>query len=140
MAGHTVPAIATPYYCNGNINSYVRLYPGADRFELVRQAATALVHIHSKNIVHGDMCPENICVADDGTARVTDIAVDTLVRQTSQRNNLCVPSNWMYKSPEELEWGYRTTLTDVYSLAVTIYSVCNLFPDAFSWTISWLVI
>jgi hypothetical protein len=57
MAGHTVPAIATPYYCNGNINSYVHLYPSADRFELVCQAATALAHIHSKDIVHGDICP-----------------------------------------------------------------------------------
>jgi serine/threonine protein kinase len=54
---YIVPAIATPYYCNGNINSYVRLHPNADRFELVRQTASALVHIHSKDIVHGDMCP-----------------------------------------------------------------------------------
>jgi serine/threonine protein kinase len=56
-AGYTVPAIATPYYCNGNIINYTRLHPSADRFELVRQTAGALVHIHSKDIVHGDMCP-----------------------------------------------------------------------------------
>jgi serine/threonine protein kinase len=57
MAGHVAPAIATPYYSNDNITNYVRLHPRADRFELVRQAATALVHIHSKNVVHGDICP-----------------------------------------------------------------------------------
>ncbi|KIM81289.1 hypothetical protein PILCRDRAFT_507254 [Piloderma croceum F 1598] len=34
----------------------------------------------------------------------------------------------MYKSPEELEWGYRTTQTDVYSFAVTIYSMYTLKP------------
>jgi hypothetical protein len=67
-----------------------------------------------------------MCIADDGTVRVTDTAVDTFVRQTNHRNNLSVPSNWMYKSPEELEWGYRTMETDVYSLAVTFYSVCDL--------------
>jgi Protein tyrosine and serine/threonine kinase len=69
-----------------------------------------------------------MCIADDGTVQVTDIAVDTLVRQANYRNNLGVPSNWMYKSPEELEWGYRTAETDVYSFAVTIYSVCDLPP------------
>ncbi|KIM81277.1 hypothetical protein PILCRDRAFT_821747 [Piloderma croceum F 1598] len=127
-AGNTVPAIATPYYGNGNIVNYVRFHPSTDRFELVRQTASALVHVHSKDIVHGDMCPENICIADDGTVRVTDIAVDTIVRQMSHGNNLCVPSKWMYKSPEELEWGYCTTQTDVYSLAVTIYSVYTLKP------------
>jgi hypothetical protein len=64
-----------------------------------------------------------MCIAEDGTMRVTDIAVDTLVRQGSNRDTLYVPSNWTYKSPEELELGYRTMQTDVYSFAVTIYFV-----------------
>jgi serine/threonine protein kinase len=55
--GHTVPAIATPYYCNGNIINYVRFHPSVDRFALVGQTASALVRIHSKDIVHGDICP-----------------------------------------------------------------------------------
>jgi serine/threonine protein kinase len=57
MAGHTVPAIATPYYCNSNIINYVRVHPSADLLDLVHQTASALVHIHSKDIVHGDICP-----------------------------------------------------------------------------------
>ena len=67
-----------------------------------------------------------MCIANDGTMRVTDIAVDTLVRQRSNSNSISVPSNWMYKAPEELEWGDRTTQTDVYSFGATIYSVWNL--------------
>jgi serine/threonine protein kinase len=62
MAGRTVPAIATPYYGNGNINSYVRLHPSADRLDLVHQAASALAHIHSKGIVHGNMYPVSFCL------------------------------------------------------------------------------
>jgi serine/threonine protein kinase len=57
MGGHTVPAIATPCYCNGNIIDYVRFHPNADCLELVWQTASALAHIHSKDIVHGDICP-----------------------------------------------------------------------------------
>jgi len=60
--------------------------------------------------------------------RVTDIAVDPFIRQANTRNSLCVPSNWMYKSSEELEWGNRTKQTDVYSFAVTIHSVWCLPP------------
>jgi hypothetical protein len=67
-----------------------------------------------------------MCIANDGTMRVTDTAVDTLVRQGTNSNSLSVPSNWMYKAPEELEWGDRTTQTDVYSFGATMYSVWNL--------------
>lgn len=55
---------------------------------------------------------------------MTDIGVDTQVRLTNNKYIYSVPSNWMYKSSEELEMNIRTTKTDVYSLAVTIYSVC----------------
>jgi serine/threonine protein kinase len=56
-AEHTVPAIATPYYGNGNLIDYVRVHPSVDSLDLLRQTASALVHIHSKNIIHGDICP-----------------------------------------------------------------------------------
>ena len=64
MAGHTAPAIATPYYYNGNINNYIHLYPSADRLDLIRQTARALVHIHSKDVVHGDICPVSFFASD----------------------------------------------------------------------------
>ncbi|KIM85831.1 hypothetical protein PILCRDRAFT_817062 [Piloderma croceum F 1598] len=127
-AGHTIPAIATPYYRNGNIFDYIRLHPSVDRLDIMYQASSAFTHIHLKNVVHGNICPENSCIADDETVRVTDIAVDTLVRQMSNRNNIYVPSNWMYKSPEELQGGCRTMQTDVYSFAVTMYSAYTLKP------------
>jgi serine/threonine protein kinase len=63
MSGYIIPAIATPHCCNGNINSYVRFHPSANRLNLVRQTASALVHIHSKDIVHGDICPVSFALA-----------------------------------------------------------------------------
>jgi len=142
-----VPAIATPYYSNGNILEYVCRHPSANKFNLVCQTVSALAYIHSKGVVHGNVCPvslppfalrlpafvsmltiltfqNNVCIADDGSVRVTDIGVDELVRQTHAGNHLHIPSTWMYKPPEELESGARTMQTDVYSLAVTIHSVC----------------
>ncbi|KIM71575.1 hypothetical protein PILCRDRAFT_830261 [Piloderma croceum F 1598] len=127
-AGHTVPAIATPYYRNGNIFDYVGLHSSADILNLMYQASSAFMHIHSKNVVHGDICPENMCIANDWTMRVTDTAVDMLVRQGGNSNSLSVPSKWMYKAPEELGWGHRTTQTDVYSFGATMYSAYSLKP------------
>lgn len=55
--------------------------------------------------------------------RLTDVGVDTHVREASNRYKHSVPANWMYKPGEEVELGIRTTQTDVYSFAVTSYSV-----------------
>ena len=62
-AGHTIPAVVTPYYGNSNIVNYVCLHPSADRLGLVRQTASALVHIHLKDVVHGDICPVSFCLS-----------------------------------------------------------------------------
>jgi serine/threonine protein kinase len=66
---------------------------------------------------------KNICITGDDKVQVTDIAVNTQVRQTISGDSQSVPSKWMYKPSEELEYGIRTTQTDVYSFATTIYSV-----------------
>jgi serine/threonine protein kinase len=63
VAGYTAPAFATPYYGNGDIFSYVRLHPTVDCLDLVRQTASALVHIHSKEVIHGDICPVSFCLS-----------------------------------------------------------------------------
>jgi serine/threonine protein kinase len=57
LAGFTVPAVVTPYHSNGNILEYSGRHPSVDRLNLVCQAASALVHIHSKGIVHGNISP-----------------------------------------------------------------------------------
>jgi hypothetical protein len=54
---YTVPAIATPHYRNGNIFDYIRFHSNVDRLELLYQASSALTHIHSKDEVHGNVCP-----------------------------------------------------------------------------------
>jgi serine/threonine protein kinase len=144
--GITAPAVVTPHYPNGNVFEYLRLHPNTDRFIIICQAASALAYIHSKGVVHGNICPvsvisvvqsyfcfmfdpdtdklilkENVCIADDNMVRMTDVGVDTLIRQMIPH---AIPPNWMYKSREELEHGIRTLPTDVYSFACTIFSVC----------------
>ena len=142
-AGFATAAIVTPYYRNGNILEYARRNPDDDYLNMICQAASAVAYIHSKGLVHGNICPvsvvftivnlglipmltmstsqENLCVADDGSMRLTDIGVNTLVRKATSRYS--VPSNWMQKPGEELKYGVRTVQTDVYSFGSAIYSV-----------------
>jgi serine/threonine protein kinase len=68
-AGHTVPAIATLYHRNGNIFDYIGLHSSADILNLMYQASSALMHIHSKNVVHGDICPVSFPLARSSSFR-----------------------------------------------------------------------
>jgi serine/threonine protein kinase len=58
--GFTVPAIVTPYYRNGTVLEYVQLHRRADRLDIVRQTSSALAYIHSKGVVHGNICPVSL--------------------------------------------------------------------------------
>ena len=56
-AGSTTSAIVTPYYRNGSILEYAHRNPSHDYFHIVLQLASVLAYIHSKGVVHGNVCP-----------------------------------------------------------------------------------
>jgi serine/threonine protein kinase len=58
--GFTIAAIVTPYYRNGNILEYARRNPNDDYLDMICQAASAVAYIHSKGVVHGNICPVSV--------------------------------------------------------------------------------
>jgi serine/threonine protein kinase len=68
----------------------------------------------------------NILVTDDGTICLSDVGLNTCLRNSMHDCSIPVPSSWMYKAPEELkaESDFKPTqATDVYAFASTVYSV-----------------
>jgi serine/threonine protein kinase len=60
LTKHTVPAIVTPLYRNGNVLDYLGRHPNVDPLKIVSQAASALAYIHSKGVMHGNFCPVSL--------------------------------------------------------------------------------
>jgi serine/threonine protein kinase len=58
--GFTVAAIVTPYYRNGNILEHARRNPNNDYLTMICQVASAVAYIHSKGVVHGNICPVRV--------------------------------------------------------------------------------
>jgi len=131
------PAIAMPWYKNGNIIDYLRHNQDANRMSLIKDIASGLVYLHSIGVVHGNVQPNNILIADDGRACITDIKVNTVVLQILYPDSFLRPSTWVYRAPEELTHGARNVFTDVYAFASTTYIVyegrprIGNGPDAF---------
>ena len=92
------------------------------RFGILIQAMRALRTAHRHAIVHRDVKPENILVAEDGRVKLMDfgIAKTMAPRQNSGGEFLGSPA---YSAPELLRGGEPTPCSDRYAFAVTAFEL-----------------
>jgi tetratricopeptide (TPR) repeat protein len=113
-----------------------RQLPPVEAARIGAQVADALVYMHGKGIVHCDVKPGNIVLAEDGTAKLTDFGsayhVDPEATITPQAPLSYTPA---YAAPE-LVRGNPVPASDVYSLAVTVRTLApalnNVLADLLS--------
>ena len=103
-----------------------------DKLRLFQQVCSAVQHAHQKLVVHRDIKPTNILVAQDGTVKLLDFGIAKLLdrsllprdaKATATDMRLMTPD---YASPEQVRGQAITTATDVYSLGAVLY---ELFTD-----------
>jgi formylglycine-generating enzyme required for sulfatase activity len=86
---------------------------------LLTGVGDALEYAHAKQIVHGDLKPGNIIVADDGTAKVVDFGMAEVVRGGPA---VLTPR---YASPEMAAGQDAEPADDVYALACIAYEALS---------------
>jgi len=86
---------------------------------VIRGLLPALVHIHGRGIVHRDVKPENILLASDGRAVLSDFSQSCRLSNMNEMTRKC--GSPCYAAPELLSG-------DLYSAKVDVFSVgCVLF-------------
>ena len=106
-----------------------------ERLELFQKACDAVSHAHSRGILHRDLKPGNILVAEDGQPKIIDFGVarrldrDTILTTAHEDINRLI-GTIQYMAPEQFRGDSREldVRVDVYALGVILYELLTGRP------------
>jgi hypothetical protein len=81
----------------------------------------ALESAHRRNLIHGDLRPEDVLVTDDGEPHLADLGVALVTGYGPDRAS--EPARIAHAAPEQLETHVPTTATDIYALGSVLHAL-----------------
>ena len=95
--------------------------PPARAVKIVEQVASALNAAHRVGLVHRDVKPSNILVAEDDFAYLIDFGIARGVGETGLTGTGNVVGTFPYMAPERFTSGSNDARSDIYALACVLY-------------------
>jgi eukaryotic-like serine/threonine-protein kinase len=90
----------------------------------------AIAYAHSQDVIHLDLKPLNIMISNSGEIKVLDFGIAHTLQDGNPEKIMGSP---VYMSPEQISGKAVSTLSDIYSLGVTLFQLLTTqtpFPNA----------
>ncbi|MFC8042665.1 protein kinase, partial [Nocardia sp. NPDC057353] len=105
-----------------------RTLPPMEVARIGAQAAAALAAAHKAGILHRDVKPGNLLVADDGTVKITDFGISRAVGDVTVTATGFLAGTPAYLAPEVARGENGETASDVFALGSTLYAAVTGSP------------
>ncbi len=92
-----------------------------DTVSIAVQVGQGIDAAHKKGIVHRDIKPQNIMIANDGKVKVADFGIARAA--TTDTFNSSVMGSVHYISPERARGGYSDYKGDIYSFGIMLFEM-----------------
>ncbi|HET6733376.1 serine/threonine-protein kinase [Mycobacterium sp.] len=89
--------------------------------KIVEQIASALNAAHRIGLVHRDVKPSNILVAEDDFSYLIDFGIARAAGETKMTATGNVVGTWPYMAPERFTTGQTDSRSDIYALTCVLY-------------------
>jgi hypothetical protein len=95
--------------------------------KIIEQISSALNAAHRIGLVHRDVKPSNILLAEDDFAYLIDFGIARAAGETKLTATGNVVGTWPYMAPERFTTGQTDTRSDIYALTCVLYEclTCN---------------
>ena len=107
-----------------DVLDYKRTFSLNESCSIMLQLCDALIEVHSKNIIHRDIKPQNIYYANDGEIKLGDFGISILLGSGMNVNeNKKIMGTAQYLAPE-LVYGEKPSFqSDIYAMGITFYEL-----------------
>ncbi|MCH8921178.1 MAG: protein kinase, partial [Chloroflexi bacterium] len=126
------PYIVSEYVPGGDLRQELREARGPlplhRAVALAKDLCRALAVAHRRGVVHRDLKPGNIWLAEDGRAKLGDFGIAQAVDRSRLTMTGAVMGTAAYMAPEQARGGDVTARSDLYSLGCVLYEMVTGRP------------